>query len=59
MDVLFWFLQSYVRKEIHLKCLIIPEIFRKFVNSNTALIRVSIKYGKYFKINDEIFCYIK
>ena len=37
----------------------IPGIFRKFVNSNTALIRVSIKYRNYFKINDEILCDIK
>ena len=40
-------------------CFRIPGIFRKYANSNTALIRVSIKYRKYFKINDEIFCYIK
>ena len=40
-------------------CFRIPGIFRKFVNSNTALIRVSIKYRNYFKINDGILCDIK
>ena len=34
-------------------------IFRKFVNSNTTLIRVSIKYKNYFQINDKILCDIK
>ena len=32
---------------------------QKIVNSNTALIKVSIKYKNYFEINDEILCDIK
>ena len=37
----------------------IPGIFIKYINSNTASIKVSVNYENYFKINDIIKCDIK